>query len=59
MSKHLLLCLMSVCLVLGITKGVRAFTFQTFDVPGAVNTEARGINNNGVIVGIFEGTDFN
>lgn len=31
-----------------------SFTFTTLDVPGANETEARGVNNNGVVVGAFQ-----
>ncbi len=52
MRRNLLLCLIiTLSLVLGVTKGVLAFSFLPFDVPGADSTEANGINNNGMIVG--------
>ncbi len=44
------LCLISVCLLLG---GVVSAQVTTFDPPGSTFTEARGINNAGQIVGWY------
>ncbi len=57
MKKYLILCLISVCFILGVTKGVRPFSFTPFTVPGAGATFGNGINNKGVVVGAFETGD--
>jgi uncharacterized membrane protein len=44
--------------VLGIAQSARAATFTTIDVPGALTTEAIGINKSGDIVGGYS-TTFN
>ncbi len=56
----LLLCAIAVALLAGssaartpVVGSSAAFTFTTIDVPGANNTEARGINREGQIVGFY------
>ncbi|SRR6266404_5769172 len=45
--------LLALVLVSPSTLLAQTFTYATIDVPGAVTTEARGINNNGEIVGFY------
>lgn len=37
----------------------QTFSYASVDVPGALATEARGVNNNGVIVGFYQTTSCN
>ncbi len=48
--RSLVLCSVALVLLVGSSA---AFTFTTVDVPGANNTEARGINRQGQIVGFY------
>jgi probable HAF family extracellular repeat protein len=41
----------------GRAEAAPLYSVQTIDVPGAVRTEARGINNHGHVVGSFEAAD--
>jgi hypothetical protein len=43
-------------LLLTSTFSLAQFTYARLDVPGALTTQARGINNNGEIVGFFQTT---
>jgi probable HAF family extracellular repeat protein len=56
MSRHLFLALLvTLGFLLGGRHGAQAasFAFTPLDVPGAISTEARGINPRGQIVGIY------
>jgi uncharacterized membrane protein len=44
----------AVFLLLGVDTSRAQFTFAPINVPGATQTEARGINNNGEIVGFYK-----
>ena len=48
--------LLAIVLALPSTVLAQTFTYAPINVPGAVQTEARGINNNGEIVGFYRTT---
>src|SRR5438874_13840634 len=48
--------LLAIVLALPSTLLAQSFTYARIDVPGAAQTEARGINNNGEIVGFYKTT---
>jgi len=46
--------LLAIVLALASTSLAQTFTYAPINVPGAVVTEARGVNNNGEIVGFYK-----
>jgi hypothetical protein len=45
--------LIIICLLLSTASFAQTFTYAAINIPGAVATQARGINNNGEVVGFY------
>lgn len=50
-TKRLTILLLLMVMVFGLTGPAQAYTIVTLDVPGAIDTQARGINDSGDVVG--------